>query len=64
MATPHVSGAAALLIAKRLAAGNKPTPEQVRQALMTSADKVDAMNGADFSSDFGAGRINLLKLLQ
>lgn len=64
MATPHVSGCAALLIAKNSAAGNRPAPDQVRQSLMESADKVPAMNGMDFSADYGAGRINLLKLLQ
>jgi subtilisin family serine protease len=64
MATPHVSGCAALLIAKGMAAGAKPSPGQVRQSLMASADKVTAMNGASFSPDYGAGRINLLKLLQ
>jgi hypothetical protein len=31
---------------------------------MASADKVSAMNGANFSPDYGAGRINLLTLLQ
>jgi len=64
MATPHVSGCAALLIAKSLAAGNKLTPDQVKQALMQTADKVAAMNGTNFSTDYGAGRINLLRLLQ
>jgi hypothetical protein len=64
MATPHVSGCAALLIAKGNAAGNKLRPDQVRQSLMASADKVSEMNGEDFNSDYGAGRINLLKLLQ
>jgi len=64
MAAPHVSGAAALLIAKSIVAENRLTPDQVRTALMTSADKVPAMNGADFSTDYGAGRINLLRLLQ
>jgi len=64
MATPHVSGCAALLIAKHRVAGNGPTPEQVRESLMRSADKVAAMNGAEFSTDYGAGRINLLRLLQ
>lgn len=64
MATPHVSGCAALLIAKAKDAGNKLTPDQVRHLLMTTADKVPGMNGADFSTDYGAGRINLLRLLQ
>jgi len=31
---------------------------------MASADKVPAMSGASFSTDYGAGRINLAKLLQ
>jgi hypothetical protein len=64
MATPHVTGCAALLIAKENAARNKLNPGQLRQALMASADRIVAMNGADFSTDYGAGRINLLKLLQ
>jgi hypothetical protein len=63
MATPHVSGSAALLIAKNKAAGKKLTPDEVKKALMASADKVPAMNGAAFSTDYGAGRINLAKLL-
>jgi hypothetical protein len=64
MATPHVSGCAALLIAKQRAAGNQLTPAQVRESLMASAEKVPAMNGMDFSTDYGAGRINLITLLQ
>jgi subtilisin family serine protease len=63
MATPHVSGCAALLIAKAKAAGNQLTPDDVRQALMTTADKVPGMNGANFSTDYGAGRVNLYQLL-
>ena len=64
MATPHVSGCAALLIAKNNAAENKLTPQQVKDLLMTTADQVPAMNGATFSTDYGAGRVNLLRLLQ
>ncbi|WP_083786719.1 S8 family serine peptidase [Methylobacterium nodulans] len=64
MAAPHVTGCAALFIAKGIAANEKPTPAQVRQALMESADKVPAMNGSDFSVDYGTGRINLSRLLQ
>jgi subtilisin family serine protease len=64
MATPHVAGAAALLLAKNNGGNNKMTPGQVRRALMQSADKVPEMNGSDFSSDYGAGRLNLFKLLQ
>src|SRR5262249_42287626 len=65
MATPHVTGCAALLIAKnRAETRTELTPDQVRHALMTTADKVPDMNGAGFSTDYGAGRINLLALLQ
>ncbi len=64
MATPHVTGSTALLIAKRIAEGRTPTPADVRSELMAAADKVPAMNGGSFSADYGAGRINLLKLLQ
>jgi len=59
MATPHVTAAAALLIAKK----GDVKPAAVRTALMTSADKVPDMNGKSFDSDFGAGRLNLLRLL-
>jgi hypothetical protein len=64
MATPHVSGCAALLIAKGNPAGGKVNPQQVRRGLMMSADQVSGMNGQAFSADYGAGRINLLRLLQ
>jgi subtilisin family serine protease len=64
MAAPHVSGCAALLIAKNRAAGTRLSPNEVRHALMTSADKVPDMSGAAFSTDYGAGRVNLFALLQ
>lgn len=64
MATPHVSGCAALLLAKSRAAGSKLTSAQVRQALMATADKVADMGGAPFSTDYGAGRVNLFELLK
>jgi hypothetical protein len=51
-------------LAKNNGGNNKMTPGQVRRALMQSADKVPEMNGSDFSSDYGAGRLNLFKLLQ
>jgi subtilisin family serine protease len=62
MATPHVSGSAALLIAKH--GTGKLSPAQVRAALMEKADKVSGMNGADFTPDYGAGRLNLDKVLK
>lgn len=64
MAAPHVSGCAASFIAKNKAAGGRLTPEQVRRELMASADKVSGMNGSNFSTDYGAGRVNLFRLLQ
>jgi hypothetical protein len=67
MAAPHVSGAVALLLANR----GKDSPERVREALESSADRVEAMNDAECrdndsekNTDYGAGRLNLLKLLQ
>lgn len=60
MASPHVAAAAALLLA------NKGTmaPSAVRDLLRASADKVAEMNGAPQHPDYGAGRLNLLRLLQ
>jgi subtilisin family serine protease len=60
MATPHVSGAAALLMANK----GRRAPAQMCSELMQSADKVPGLNGADFNSDYGAGRLNLFRLLQ
>jgi subtilisin family serine protease len=61
MATPHITGCAALLVAKH-GAGTL-SPAQIRTALMQKADKVSDMDGADFTPDFGAGRVNLDNLL-
>lgn len=64
MATPHISGCAALLIARSIASGGKkPKPADVRSAMMKKSDKVAGMAGAGFSTDYGAGRVNLEKLL-
>jgi hypothetical protein len=59
-----VSGCVALLLAKSEAAGSKLTSTQVRQALMATADKVPDMGGQPFSTDYGAGRVNLFELLK
>lgn len=59
MAAPQVSAAAALLLANR---GTMPGSD-VRQHLMATADRVPGMDGAPFSPDYGAGRLNLLTLL-
>jgi subtilisin family serine protease len=59
MASPHVAAAAALLLANK----GRMSGAQVRTQLMETADKVPAMGGADWHIDYGAGRLNLLKLL-
>lgn len=59
MATPHVTAAAALLHVKYPGI----TPSQVLGRLKASADKVPAMSGQAEHPDYGAGRLNLLKLL-
>jgi subtilisin family serine protease len=59
MASPHVAAAAALLTAKHGRLG----PEETRRRLMRKSDRVAGMGGANFHPDFGAGRLNLLRLL-
>jgi subtilisin family serine protease len=59
MAAPHVAGAVALLLAN---AGNLG-PSEVRAKLISTVDRVSHMQGADFHPDYGAGRLNLLRLL-
>lgn len=66
MAAPHVSGAVALLFANQ----GKDSPGRVRELLESSADRVEAMNDETShekdskTTDYGAGRLNLFKLLQ
>lgn len=60
MATPHVTAAVAL----RLAQKPGRSPAQLRADLQASADKVAGMGNQAFTPDYGAGRINLLRLLQ
>ena len=59
MASPHVAGAAALLLATR----GRMSPADVRDRLMSTTDKVGAMHGSDFDPDYGAGRLNLASAL-
>jgi subtilisin family serine protease len=59
MATPHVTGACALLLANKQGI----TPATTRNLLMSSADKVPDMGGQAFTPDYGAGRLNLFNLL-
>jgi subtilisin family serine protease len=58
MASPHVAAAAALALGKH----GVMSPAAMKTLLMAAADKVPGMNGADFTSFYGAGRLNLLKL--
>lgn len=60
MASPHVTAAVALLLAK-----NGPmTPAAVKQKLQTTAIKVSGMQGQNFTQEYGYGRLDLAKLLQ
>jgi hypothetical protein len=59
MATPHVAAAAALLLSNQ----GKMSPADVRARLMATAVKVKRMGGKSFHSDYGAGRLDLLRLL-
>jgi subtilisin family serine protease len=60
MASPHVAAAVALLLATKGAM----SPAIARRRLMQSADRVADMTGINHHPDFGAGRLNLLRLLQ
>jgi subtilisin family serine protease len=59
MATPHVAGAVALLLANR----GSMAPVAVKQRLQQRADPVIGMQGQPFHPDYGRGRLNLLRLL-
>jgi subtilisin family serine protease len=60
MATPHVTAAVAL----HLANGGQSGGAAVRQALINTVEKVPGMGGADFSPDYGYGRLDLQALIQ
>lgn len=57
MASPHVSGVAALIIGKN---GGKMNPHEVTKQLVNTADKIDG-NGA--SAYYGKGRVNALRAI-
>lgn len=59
MAAPHVSAAAASLLANR----GRVDGREVRRQLMKTADRVSGMGQRDFHPDYGAGRLNLYRLL-
>jgi subtilisin family serine protease len=56
MATPHVTGLAALLVEDV----GKGRPAQIRQKIRQSADDI-GKNGED--AEFGSGRINVARAL-
>jgi subtilisin family serine protease len=60
MATPHVTAAVALLLANK----GKTSPQDAKELLMKSSDKLQGMNGLNWDPDYGAGRLNLEKLLK
>ena len=59
MASPHVAAAVGLLLANR----GKMSPADARAQLTKSVDKVKDMAKKKFHPDYGAGRLNLLRLL-
>jgi len=59
MASPHVAAAVALLLAKNGAMA----PAAVKRKLQESAVKVPAMQGQDFTQEYGYGRLDLVRLL-
>ncbi len=60
MATPHVSGVAALIISHNYGA---ITPEKVKKALLQGVDPIDHLN-AGYEGKLGAGRLNALRSLR
>jgi hypothetical protein len=59
MATPLVAGAVALLRANR----PRTRPGDIRARLQQTADRVPGMGRERFTNDYGAGRLNLRRLL-
>jgi hypothetical protein len=59
-ACPHVTAAVALLLASR----GPLRPAEVKRRLMRSADRVPGMRGRRFDPSYGAGRLNLRRLLE
>ncbi len=59
MAAPLVTGAVAVLIANR----GRVSCAEARTLLMRSSDRVPGMKGKRWTPDYGAGRLNLQRLL-
>ena len=60
MAAPHVSGLASLLKGY----SNNLSNDDIRQIIRLSADRVPAMGGANFTNEYGFGRINASSALE
>ena len=60
MASPHVAAAVAVFLGN----GGLRDPRVIKNALADSADKVAAMQGAKFDTDYGHGRLNLEDLVK
>jgi subtilisin family serine protease len=60
MATPHVTAAAALLLHRSPAL----TPRQVRERLMSTAQRVLGMKGRSWTPGLGAGILDLSALIE
>ena len=58
MATPHVTASAALVIQRH----GSMAPAAMKTFLMQHAERVPAMQGANFTNTYGAGRLNLVNL--
>ena len=58
MATPHVVAAVALILGK----DPSLTSADVRNILINNTDKLTGMNGANFDSLHGFGRLNLERI--
>jgi subtilisin family serine protease len=59
MATPHVTAAAACALGQYTGL----SPANLKALLMRAVDQVPDMQGQPFTPNYGAGRLNLLKLL-
>jgi hypothetical protein len=59
MACPQVTAAVAMLLATR----GPLSPQQVRQRLLRTATRLAAMRGRRFDSTYGAGRLDVARLL-
>ena len=59
MACPQVTAAVAMLLATR----GRMSPEKVQRLLRRSADKLPAMKGKAFTTAYGAGLLNVARLL-